>query len=60
MKLKIEKGNSPWSQAMKNSLEANTANIAIQAVQQICRTDDGENLLNTTKMTYGRQWRAYW
>ena len=39
-------------------LEANTANTAIQAIQQICRTDDGENLLNTTKMTYRRQLRA--
>ena len=29
-------------------LNANTVNIAIHAVQQICRTDDGENLLHTT------------
>ena len=40
------------------SQEASNANNAIEAIQTICRTDDGENLLNTTKMTYRRQLRA--
>ena len=40
------------------TLNANTANIAIHAVQQICRTYDGENLMHNTKMTYRRQLRA--
>jgi hypothetical protein len=39
-------------------LEANKANQAIEAIQKICRTDDGENLLNTTKMRYRGQLRA--
>jgi hypothetical protein len=35
------------------------ANIAKQAtIQQICRTDDGGNLLNTTKIMYRRKLRA--
>ena len=38
--------------------EASNANAAMEAIQMICRTDDGENLLNTTKMTYRRQLRA--
>ena len=40
------------------SQEASYANKAIKALQEICKTDDGENLLNTTKMTYRRQLRA--
>ena len=38
--------------------EASYANALIEAIQEICRTDNGENLLNTTKMTYRRQLRA--
>jgi hypothetical protein len=40
------------------TVEASKANQTIETIETICRTDDGENLRNTTKMTYRRQLRA--
>jgi hypothetical protein len=65
-KLKIEIQNKKVIQPMvstnleltKLTVEASKANQAIETIQTICRTNDVENLRNTTKMTYRRQLRA--
>ena len=40
------------------TIEASIANKAIETIQALCRTDDGENLKINTMITYRRQLRA--